>query len=132
MSLATENENHFRSFEPCLKQTGIFIDRFFNRFSYSDLAVKYDMSKETAIKTFYNGQNRILDAIKAMDTAEVPSKKVGFYKKTVKKRSGSLPKGQKWFLFNKLFRLRPYEIAEMEGIDNQKSSVRQLIFRTSD
>ena len=42
------------------------------------------------------------------------------------------PKGQKWYLLNKLFGLRPSEISEPEGIDRKSSSVRQLIIRTSD
>ena len=46
--------------------------------------------------------------------------------------SGSIPKGQRWFLLNKLFGLRPSEIAEMEGMDKRNSSVRQLIIRVSD
>jgi len=54
------------------------------------------------------------------------------YLKQVQKRSGSLPKGQKWYLLNKLFNLLPSEIAEMEGLDKRSSSVRQLIIRVSD
>ncbi len=33
---------------------------------------------------------------------------------------------------NRLFCLRPSEIAEMEGLDRRSSSVRQLIIRVSD
>jgi len=68
----------------------------------------------------------------AMDTGEVPTKQIDFWKKRVEERSGSLPKGQKWYLLNKLFGLRPSEIAEMEGLDKKSSSVRQLIIRVSD
>jgi len=42
------------------------------------------------------------------------------------------PKGQKWYLLNKLFELKPSEISELEGVDKKNSSVRQLIIRTSD
>ena len=42
------------------------------------------------------------------------------------------PKGEKWYLLNKLFGLRPSEISELEGVDKKNSSVRQLIIRTSD
>ncbi len=38
----------------------------------------------------------------------------------------------KWYLLNKLFGLRPSEIAELEGLDKKSSSVRQLIIRVSD
>ncbi len=43
-----------------------------------------------------------------------------------------MPKGQKWYLLNKLYGLRPSEISELEGLDKKNSSVRQLIIRTSD
>ena len=89
------------------------------------------MTAENARKTYHNAVNRLREVIKAMDTGEVPNKKVDNWKKQVEERSGSLPKGQKWYLLNKLFGLRPSEIAEMEGMKGS-SSVRQLIIRVSD
>lgn len=130
-AFSTESENPFAGFKPELKQTGIFVDRFFNQFSYKDLAVKYDMSRETAIKTYHNALNRLSDIIQAMDNPTGITKQTEFWKKKVEERSGKIPKGQKWFLLNKLFGLRPSEIAEMEGKKNS-SSVRQLIIRVSD
>ena len=59
------------------------------------------------------------------------TKQVAFWKDKVKARTGDLPKGQKWYLLNKLFGLRPSEIPELEGMDKKNSSVRQLIIRTS-
>ena len=53
-AFSTENENPFADFKPSLKQTGIFADRFFHGFSYDDLAVKYDMTADTARKTYHN------------------------------------------------------------------------------
>ena len=131
-AFTTENDKPFKSFEPKLKQTGIFVDRFFHNFSYKDLAVKYDMTEKNAISTFYNATNRIITVIEAMDNGETLTKQVEFYKNRVKARTGDLPKGQKWYLLNKLFGLRPSEISELEGIDKKSSSVRQLIIRTSD
>jgi hypothetical protein len=122
----------FASFKPNLKQTGIFVDRFFHNFNYDDLAVKYDMTADTARKTYHNSIKRVLAVIHSMDNGQVPTKQVDFWKKRVEERSGSLPKGQKWYLLNKLFGLRPAEIAEMEGLDKKNSSVRQLIIRVSD
>ena len=84
------------------------------------------MSEETAIKTYHNSINRVLAVIHAMDTGKIPTKQVDFWKKRVEERSGNLPKGQKYFLLNKLFDLRPSEIARMEGM-NGSSSIRQLI-----
>ena len=45
-------------------------------------------------------------------------------------RSGRFPKGVKWFLLNKLFGMRPSEIAEMEGVVS--SGVRASIARVAD
>ena len=97
-----------------------------------DLAKKYDMTKQNAITTFHNAINRILAVIQAMDSGEVPTKQVESRKNKVKARTGSLPKGQKGYLLNKLFGLRPSESSELEDIDKKNSSARQLIIRTSD
>ena len=126
---SNENENPFKSFDPHLKQTGIFIDRFFLKFNYQDLAVKYKISTTAAHKIYHAALNRILAVLDAMDTGK--TKQVDFYKKQVQERSGKFPKGQKWYLLNKLFGLMPSEIAEMEGMKGS-SSVRQLIIRVSD
>ncbi|MDD2901075.1 MAG: hypothetical protein PHU44_01415 [Syntrophales bacterium] len=53
------------------------------------------------------------------------------WKKMVEERSGSFPLGVKWFLLNKLFQMRPAEIARMEGVKNP-SGVRGMIIRVSD
>jgi len=66
-AFSTENENPFSSFQPSLKQTGIFVDRFFNKFSYEDLATKYDMDKKNAIRTYHNALNRVIVVLEAMD-----------------------------------------------------------------
>jgi hypothetical protein len=126
---STENENPFSEFAPSLKQTGVFFDRFFNGLSYDDLAVKYDMAVETARKTFHNGVNRLLEILKAMDSDKRLD--MTHYEKQIEERSGKIPKGQKWFLLNKLFGLMPSQIAEMEGMKGS-SAVRQLIIRVSD
>jgi hypothetical protein len=131
-AFSSENDSPFASFQPSLKITGIFIDKFFSNLSYADLAVKYDMSKQTAIKTYYNAVNRVLGVLEAMDRKEFTDKRIDLYKKRTKQRTGDLPKGQKWYLLNKLFGLRPSEIAEMEGLDKKSNSVRQLIIRVSD
>jgi hypothetical protein len=64
-----------------------------------------------------------MDSDKPLDLAR--------YKKQIEERIGKIPKGQKWFLLNKLFGIMPSEIAEMEGMKDG-SSVRQLIIRVSD
>jgi hypothetical protein len=128
-AFSTENESPFAGFTPNLKQTGVFFDRFFNGFSYSDLAAKYEMSEDNARKTYHNAVNRLLEILKAMDSDKPLD--LSHYKKQIEERSGKIPKGQKWFLLNKLFGIMPSEIAEMEGLKGS-SSVRQLIIRVSD
>ena len=112
-------------------QTGIFIDRFFYNASYENLAVKYNVSEHDAIKIFYAATKRLMEIIKALD-GKRNIRNLDHWKKQVEDRSGSLPKVQRCFLLNKLFGLKPSEIAEMEGLDKRNSSVRQLIIRVSD
>ncbi len=90
------------------------------------------MSEDNARKTYHSAVNRVLAVLEAMDEGRVPTKQAEYWKKKVEERSGSLAKGQRWFLMNKLFGLRPSEIAEMEGLNKKSSSVRQLIIRVSD
>lgn len=129
-AFSTENASPFRSFEPQFKQTGIFIDRFFHKFSYENLAVKYEITELEAIKVYHNAVKRVLKVLQIMDQGQEARKREQYVKQT-EKRSGKLPKGQRWYLLNKLFELRPSEIAEMEGLKGS-SSVRQLIIRVSD
>jgi len=84
------------------KQTGIFVDRFFHNFSYADLAKKYDMTEKNAKGTFHNSVNRVLAVIEATDNGETVTKQVEFWKDRVKARTEEMPKGQKWYLLNKL------------------------------
>ena len=54
-----------------LKQTGIFIDRFFYRMSYADLALKYESTKSGIAKLYVNAKQRLLKTVKAMDRIEL-------------------------------------------------------------
>ena len=49
-----------------MKQTGIFIDRFFHGWSYEDLAVKYDVTVEVASSHYYNAVQRLQAVIETM------------------------------------------------------------------
>jgi hypothetical protein len=126
----TDAESPFAEFTPNLKQTGVFIDRFFHKLSYKELATKYEIYDDNALKTFHNAVNRLLEILKAMDSDRRLD--MTHYQKQIEERSGRLSKGQRWFLMNKLFGLMPGQIAEMEGIKKGSSAVRQLIIRTSD
>lgn len=132
IAFSTENESPFTSFQPQLLQTGIFIDRFFRKMSYEDLSMKYELSESDCIKRFSYAVKRLYEILEALDKRDLITKQTEYWKQKVEERSGSLPKGQKWYLLNKLFGLRPSEIAEMEGLDKRSSFVRQLIIRVSD
>lgn len=126
----TESESPFASFNPSLKQTGIFIDRFFHGWPYEDLAVKYDVTVEVAQSHYYNAVKRLQAVVEALDGKDGP-RNFEPWKKMVEERSGSFPTGVKWYLLNKLLNMRPAEIARMEGVKNP-SAVRGLIIRVSD
>ncbi len=87
------------------------------------------MSKDTARKTYHNAIKRLLEILKTMDSEKPVD--LSRCRKQIEARSGKIPKGQKWFLLNKLFGIMPSEIAEMEGLTGS-SVVRQLIIRVSD
>jgi hypothetical protein len=111
-------------------QTGIFIDRFLNKWTFKDLAVKYDTTVEKARKVYQAALKRLQEEIEALDGREGPHN-FEPWKKMVEERSGSFPAGMRWFLLNKLFQMRPAEIARMEGVKNP-SGVRGVIIRVSD
>lgn len=98
--------------------------------NYKDLATKYDLSEIECIKRYSYATKRLLEVLKIMDS-KIEKDRKAKYLKRVEERSGKIPKGQKWYLLNKLFGLLPSEIAELEGM-NGSSSVRQLIIRVSD
>jgi hypothetical protein len=126
----TEADSPFAGFNPDLKQTGVFIDRFFNKWSYEDLAVKYETTVEGAKKLYHAAVKRLLNVVEALDGKNGP-RNFEPWKKMVEERSGSIPAGMRWFLLNKLFQMRPAEIARMEGVKHP-SEVRGLIIRVSD
>jgi hypothetical protein len=126
----TEAESPFAGFNPELKQTGVFIDRFFNKWSYKDMAVKYDTTAEEARKIYHAAVKRLLGVVEALDGKNGP-RNFEPWKKMVEERSGGFPTGVKWYLLNKLLNMRPAEIARMEGVKHP-SEVRGLIIRVSD
>lgn len=65
---STDNPGAFaNAITPTLKQTGIFIDRFFFRMGYKELSEKYDSSVSGIAKLYVNAKDRIVKSIEAMD-----------------------------------------------------------------
>jgi len=78
---------------------------------------------------YAQARKRVFDILEHLDAAR-PLKLEKFWKQ-IEARSGSLPKGQRWFLMSKVFMLTPTQIAEIEGLKNA-DSVSALIIRVSD
>jgi hypothetical protein len=88
------------------------------------------LTVEAARNIYHAAVKRLLDVVEALDGKEGP-RNFEPWKKMVEERSESFPAGMRWFLLNKLFQMRPAEIARMEGVKNP-SAVRGLIIRVSD
>jgi hypothetical protein len=78
---------------------------------------------------YHAAVKRLLNVVEALDGKEGP-RNFEPWKKMVEERSGGFPAGRRWFLLNKLFQMRPAEIARMEGVKNP-SAVWGLIIRVS-
>jgi hypothetical protein len=72
---------------------------------------------------------RLKEVLEALD-GQRPTHNFEPWKQMVEERSGALPEGVRVYLLNKLFQLRPAEIARLEG--KEPSNVRGLIIRVSD
>ena len=70
---STDNKSPFACAveNPKLKQTGIFIDRFFFKMGYKELSEKYDVSKSGISKLYDNAKKRIVKTVEAMDRADM-------------------------------------------------------------
>jgi len=128
-ALSSENLSPFAHFEPNLKQTRLFCDKFFHKLSIQDLSIKYEMSEPKVHEYYQQAKRRIFDILEHLDSAR-PLKLERFWKQ-IEQRSGLLPLGQRYFLMSKVFMLTPSQIAEIEGLKNA-DSVSVLINRVSD
>ena len=108
-------ESPFRNFEPKLKITGVFIQRFFLRESYKNIANKYGISKSNARVTYSNAVNIILEELEALDQDGRKEIADNHYKKIYREKCSHMPKNMKWFLMANIFGLTPKEIAEIDG-----------------
>jgi len=69
MALSTENESAFSHFEPNLKQTRLFIDKFFHKLSIEDLSIKYEMSEQKVQEYYLQSKRRIFVVLEALDSS---------------------------------------------------------------
>lgn len=70
MAFSTDAGNPFRHYEPHHKQTAVFIQRLFFKWSYKDIAQANDMSEDNARKTYYNAVQKVLSIIIELDAVK--------------------------------------------------------------
>lgn len=70
-STTNQVEHPLDDLNPKLKQTGVFIDRFFNRLPFPEIAKKYRISQNSATALYGNAVKRLLKTVEAMDRVEL-------------------------------------------------------------
>lgn len=94
------------------KQTGVFIDRFFNQMSFADLAAKWEIGSAAEAKVVYaQGKERVLEIIRRAD--KDPHRVLI----RSQKRSGRFSRKLKAFLLAKCFDLSVTEVGQVLGIN---------------
>lgn len=119
---STDTGSAFATPEPTLKQTAIFIDRFFNRMSYADLAGKYGTTRGGVAKLYFNAKERMIKSIRAMDRADLAAANG--------RPLAAMPKAVRVFLLHSVFGLAVSEIARL--LDISHSLVTRNIATTRD
>jgi len=109
-AFSTENDTPFQDLTPRLKQTGIFIDRFFNRMPYAEIAEKYATSEHNAQCLYQNAVKRLDKTVKAMDRIELA--------KANGKRLESLPTRERVRILYCGLEMSVTEIARFIGINH--------------
>ena len=106
IAFSTDNESAFlNAVNVETKQTGIFIDIFFNRFSYTDCAVKYDTTSQNVATIYSMAKTRIIEILNADTRKAVGEKALG--------KTASMSKDMRRFLMHTIFNLTPGEISEL-------------------
>ncbi len=106
-AFSDENESAFLGTDHRLKQTGIFIDRFFFAKSYGEIAEKYGTTKGGVAKLYVNAKRRLVKTVEAMDRVELA--------KNNGKPLVDMPKAMRVFLLHALFGLSNAEICRLLG-----------------
>jgi hypothetical protein len=111
----TDADNPFANYKPKLNQTEVFINKFFLGRSYDDIAAELAVNVDTVVSMFHHAQQRMIQALKFADDRQ---KTIDYYKSLLERNEksfGKLPKGQRWFIMNRVIGLTVPEIAELEG-----------------
>lgn len=104
-------------FDPKTKRTGIFVDRFFARWSWGDIATRYDTTTKDARRVYYEAKARLFKIIQRMDR----STRLGNIAQ-IEKTSGRLDQKTRAFVLCKCLDLTPAEVGELLGVNDKKAS----------
>lgn len=129
MAFSTETDSPFSSSAFKHKTVGIIVDRIFHKFSYADLAFKYDLTNAARARSLYHhAERRLRDVVAMMDQKD--QRKKGYWIEQAQKRSGNMPDDIKIFLLHNLFKLSAPEIGKI--YNRQDTSVARTIKRVAD
>lgn len=112
----TDALSPFTDLKPSLGQTVVFVNRFFLRKSYEDIAEELNISVDTSVSMFRHAKDRMLEALKLSDERFSTIHRYESLLKRNDKSFGILPKGQRLFIMNRVLGLTVPEISEMENM----------------
>ena len=124
----TEAENPFETLKPQLSQTTVFINRFFLRKDYKEIATEMDVPVDTIVSMFMHAKNRLLEALGFADNRHMTIERYKSLLERNEKAFGKLPKRQKYYLMNRVLGLTIPEIAEIEDVTPHRvhSSIKEV------
>jgi len=117
-----ELESPFRNFSNKMMTTGIFIDRFFFRENYKDIAMKFGISESGARVLYSNAVQKILENLELLDQDGRKDIASIHYKKVFRKKAKAIPKNKRWWILCNYFGMTPQEVAEMDRTTNRNVS----------
>lgn len=94
------------------KRTGIFVDRFVNKWDWEDIAVKYDCDVKTAMNVYCEARNQLMKLVEVWDR---PAKRN--HLAVMEGNSGRFSQRVKAFLLAKCLDMSTVEIAALQGRD---------------
>ena len=102
-------------------QTGVFIDRFFNRMPFKDIAEKYHVQENTTVKQFHFAVKALEKIVSILDARREGMRAM---------KPQRFTDEQKMFLLIHVFCFTQMEVAEIFGLDHRKVS--QIVKRMAD
>ncbi len=126
-TIADDPENNpFSSFKPNHIQTQIFMHRFFQKWSFRDIAIKFDQTEEYVKTAYFQGIKRMVTGLEILDHQRLTKQNAITSLKNAEPVKMLNP-AQKDFLLYTLFELPIRDIAEMTA--RKIDTVRSGIFR---